>query len=182
MKSINTIKNTIKHHQSTITKIIMVVVVIGSAFAVHHVMAADIPAAPNPAKLVNDNAGMLSAEQISTLEKKLRAYNDSTTNQIVIVTVPSIGMYAIDDYANRLANQWGIGVSGKDNGILVLVAKGEKQIDIEVGTRMDASVTDIDAKRVIDQQMVPAFSKKDYYGGLTAAVDKLIATITAHPL
>jgi uncharacterized protein len=73
-------------------------------------------------------------------------------------------------------------VSGKDNGILVLVAKGEKQIDIEVGTRMDASVTDIDAKRVIEQQMVPAFSKKDYYSGLTAAVDKLIATITAHPL
>lgn len=182
MKHLDSIKKIATHYRSIFTKGLIAVAVIASVFVVHYVMAADIPVAPNPAKLVNDYAGMLTAAQITALEKKLVAYNDTSTNQIAVVIVPTIGMYAIDDFANRLANQWGIGVSGKDNGVLVLVAKNEKQIDIEVGTRMDASVTDIEAKRVIDQQMVPAFNKKDYNGGLNAAVDKLIATITAHPL
>lgn len=182
MKNITSIKQTVMQYRSILTKATIAVVLVASLLAVHHVMAADIPAAPNPAKLVNDYAGMLTAGQISSLEKKLVDYNNSSTNQIAIVTVPTVEPYGIDDFANRLGNQWGIGVSGKDNGVLVLVAKNEKQIDIEVGTRMDASVTDYDSYRIITKKMVPLFNKKDYYGGLNAAADDLIATIIAHPL
>src|SRR4051812_9953099 len=80
-----------------------------------------IPDAPNPPKLVNDFAGILSNDDKQRLEDKLVAFNDSTSTQITIVTVESIGDYSIDDYALRLGRKWGIGQKGKNNGILITV-------------------------------------------------------------
>ena len=86
-------------------------------------IAQDFPEKLNPPKIVNDFAGMLSADENERLENKLTAYNDSTSTQIAVVIITSIGVYDVSDYAFQLAEKWGIGQKGKNNGVLILVAK-----------------------------------------------------------
>ncbi len=133
-----------------------------------------IPDAPNPPRLVNDFAGMMSADNRARLEKKLVDYNDSTSNQITIVIVESIGDYSVEDYALRLGRKWGIGQEKKNNGILITVAKDERKVDIEVGYGLEGHVTDYDSKHIIDELIVPAFKQSNYYEGLDLATNRLI--------
>lgn len=134
----------------------------------------DIPNPSNPARLVNDFANLLSAEEAQLLENKLVAFDDSTSNQVSIVTVNSIGDYAVDDYAIRLGRKWGIG-NEKDNGILILIAKDEKDIDIEVGYGLEGYITDNDALRLINEILKPAFKQGLFYDGLNKCSDKIMA-------
>ena len=106
----------------------------------------DIPAIPNPPRLVNDFANIISSENEERLEEKLVAYNDSTSSQITIVTINSLEGNEIRDFGYRLATKWAIGQKGKDNGILILVAKDDRQISIEVGTGLEGNVTDYSCK------------------------------------
>ncbi len=134
-----------------------------------------IPEKPGTEKLVNDFAKLLSKDNSEELEKKLLAYNDSTSNQISIVIVESIGDYSIEDYAQRLGRKWGIGQKEKNNGILITVAKEERKVDIEVGYGLESHVTDYDSKHIIDELITPAFKQSNYYTGLNDATDRLIA-------
>ncbi|MCB9032912.1 MAG: TPM domain-containing protein [Chitinophagales bacterium] len=136
----------------------------------------NIPEAPNPPKLVNDLAGMLNDFDKSRLETKLVDYNDSTSTQIAVVTVESIGDYAIDDYAIRLGRKWGIGNS-KNNGILLLIAKNERKIDIELGYGIESYITDGDAKRIIDDIITPNFKAGNYYNGIDEATNAMIGLL-----
>jgi len=83
--------------------------------------AQEIPEKPFPPRLVNDFASILEPQEIDALEQKLVAYNDSTSTQIAVVTVTGLNGYDIADYANRLAEKWGIGTAGNDNGVIILV-------------------------------------------------------------
>jgi uncharacterized protein len=134
----------------------------------------DIPNPSNPARLVNDFANLLSAEEAQLLEKKLVDFDDSTSNQVSIVTVNTLGDYAVDDYAIRLGRKWGIG-SEKDNGILILIAKEEKDINIEVGYGLEGYITDNDALRLINEILKPAFKQGLFYDGLDKCTDKIMA-------
>lgn len=136
-----------------------------------------IPDIPDPPKLVNDFAGLMSNENKAALEDKLVAFNDSTSTQITIVTVSSIGDYSIDDYAVRLGRKWGIGQKGKNNGILITVAKEERKVDIEIGYGLESYVTDYDSKHIIDELILPAFKQSNYYEGLDDAVNRLTGLI-----
>lgn len=133
----------------------------------------NIPEVPNPPTLVTDFAGMFSDFDKSKLETKLVDYNDSTSTQIAVVTVNSIGDYAIDDYAIRLGRKWGIGNS-KNNGILLLIAKDERQMDIETGYGIEAYITDGDAKRIIDEIITPNFKAGNFYQGVDEATNTMI--------
>ncbi|MDB5228227.1 MAG: methanol dehydrogenase [Bacteroidota bacterium] len=133
-----------------------------------------IPEAPNSPRLVNDFAGMLSNDNKQELENKLVAFNDSTSTQITIVTVETIGDYSIDDFAVRLGRKWGIGQKGKNNGILITVAKQERKVDIETGYGVESYVTDYDSKHIIDELITPAFKQSNYYKGLDDATNRLI--------
>ncbi|RTQ53653.1 TPM domain-containing protein [Hymenobacter gummosus] len=134
-----------------------------------------IPPRPSPPRLVNDLAGLLTPEQEQALEQKLVAYNDSTSSQLAIVTVPTIGDDEIANYAQRLFESWGIGQKGKDNGLLILVAQQERKVNIHTGYGLEGAVPDVLAKRIIENVVVPAFKANQYYDGLDGAVDRLIA-------
>jgi uncharacterized membrane protein YgcG len=137
--------------------------------------AQNLPPRPNPPRLVNDLAGLMQPGEADALESKLVAYNDSTSSQIAVVTVPNLGGDEIASYAQALYQSWGIGRKGKDNGILVLVAKEEHTARIQTGYGLEGAVPDALAKRIISNTLVPAFKQEQYYAGLDRATDQLIA-------
>ena len=99
--------------------------------------AQDFPAVPNPPRLVTDFTSTLSATEVGQLEQKLVAYSDSTSTQVSIVLLHSVGPYDIADYAFQLGEKWGIGGKGKDNGILILAAMEDRKIFIATGRGME---------------------------------------------
>ena len=128
---------------------------------------------PNPPKLVNDVAGVLSPEQREILEQKLVALDDSSSNHIAIVLIPTLDGYPIEEYANKLFRAWGIGDAKKNNGILLLISVSDKKIRIEVGYGLEGAITDVQSKSIIDNDLQPAFRKKAYYEGINAAIDNI---------
>ena len=137
--------------------------------------AQNVPPRPDPPRLVNDLAGLMQPQETQALEQKLVAYNDSTSSQIAVVTVPSLDGNDIADYAQKLYETWGIGQKGKNNGILVLVAKQERAARIQTGYGLEGAVPDALAKRIISNTLVPAFKENNYYAGLDRGTDQLIA-------
>ena len=141
--------------------------------------AQDIPERPVPPRLVNDFAGMLSDWEVETLEEKLVAFNDSTSNQIAIVTVSTLSGYDILDYTQRLGEKWGIGQRQLNNGILILVkpktADSGGEIAIVQGYGLEGAIPDITCAQIIDYEIVPAFRETDYFGGLNAATNTLMS-------
>ena len=135
--------------------------------------AQNVLAKPNPAKLVVDAAGILNANEIANLEQKLVALDDSSSNQISVVIIPTLDGSAIDDYANKLFRAWGIGDAKKNNGVLLLIALNERKIRVEVGYGLEGAITDVQSKSIIDNDLQPAFVKKAYYDGINAAIDNL---------
>ena len=136
-----------------------------------------IPAKPNPPHLVNDLAHVMTPDQETALENKLVAYDDSTSIQIAIVTVPSIGDDVIDDYALKILRDWGVGNKKTNNGIVILAAIKERKVFIATGGGMESSVPDITAKEIVDNEIIPNFKGTDadnYYRGFNGATDAII--------
>jgi uncharacterized protein len=139
----------------------------------------DFPARPVPPRLVNDFAGLLSTGDVNSLEHKLVVFSDSTSTQIAIVIVKDLNGYAKADYAQRLAEKWGIGQKGLNNGVLILVkspaqnSKGEVQITQGYG--LEGAIPDITCGEIVDNDILPAFRQGDFYGGLDRAVSTLMA-------
>jgi len=139
------------------------------------VKSKEIPAKPNPPKLVNDFANVMNPAEIADLENKLVAYFDSTSTQIVIVTEKSLDDDDIFDYTQRLAQSWGIGEKEKNNGILIYVAVADRQIRIQVGYGMEGVITDALSKRIIEENIKPNFKQGLYFQGLNEASTILIS-------
>ena len=137
------------------------------------VQAQDFPTQPNT--LVNDYTQTLSASQVQQLERKLVAFDDSTSTQIAVVVMKSTGQYDIADYGVRLAQQWGIGGKEHDNGILLLVALGDRAVTIQTGYGVEGAVPDAIAYRIIENEIKPAFRQGDYFAGIDRATNALIA-------
>lgn len=134
----------------------------------------NFPPRPSPPRLVNDLANILSPEEEQALEQKLVAYNDSTSTQIAIVNITSIGPYDISDYAFKLAEQWGIGQQGKNNGILILTAVNERRVFIATGYGMEGVVPDAIAKRITEYTIKPEYQQGNYYAGLEKGTSFII--------
>lgn len=138
----------------------------------------DFPSPMSPKRMVNDFSGMFSSQELNALEQKLRNFNDTSSTQIAIVTVPTLHGYAPNDYAQRLAEQWGIGQKGKDNGILLLVkpkSREEKgQVAIAVGYGLEGVVPDAIASRIIRNEVIPEFQQGRFYAGVDKATGVLI--------
>jgi uncharacterized protein len=132
----------------------------------------DFPEKPN--KLVNDYTGTLSSAQVQQLEQKLVAFDDSTSNQIVVAIMKSVGDYDINEYALGLGRKWGVGNAGKNNGIIILVALGDRKISIQTGYGLEGVLPDIYAKRIIENDIKPYFKSGDYYAGLESGTDAII--------
>ncbi|MDI3384030.1 TPM domain-containing protein [Xenophilus aerolatus] len=131
---------------------------------------------------VIDQTGTLTAAQVQALDAKLAAFEQKKGSQIVVLMVPGTAPEEISAYANRVANTWKIGRREVGDGVLVIVAKDERRMRIEVAKTLEGAVPDLAAARIIDQQMKPAFRNNDFAGGLDAAVDQLIARIDGEAL
>lgn len=146
---------------------------------VNCIYSQNIPERPNPPRLVNDFAGMLSPEEINNLERKLVLFSDSTSNQITIVTVPSLSGYDKADYAQRLGEKWGIGQKGLNNGVLILVkpktSDSNGEVFITAGYGLEGVIPDITCGEIVDYEILPAFRNGDYYGGLSNATNTLMS-------
>lgn len=133
--------------------------------------AQEIPEKPNPARLVNDFAGVLTESQVEQLEAELVQFNNTTSNQITVVTVPSLNGYQASDFAIRLHEKWQVGQADKNNGIVVLfkpkTAEEKGEVFVSVGYGLEGVIPDAIAHRdVVDFEMIPRFKQGDVFGGL----------------
>jgi uncharacterized protein len=138
------------------------------------VFAKAIPEVPNPPRLVNDYAGVLQQNEKEALEQKLRLFNDSTSNQIAIVIENSLQGEEVFDYSFRLAQSWGIGNKGKNNGALIYVALEERKIRIQVGYGLEEKLTDAFCKGLIQEVIKPNFKAGNYFAGLDEATNDMM--------
>ncbi|MBK6950052.1 MAG: TPM domain-containing protein [Haliscomenobacter sp.] len=129
---------------------------------------------PRPNTLVNDYAGILDQGQKTALEQKLVAYADSTSTQIAIVLESSLDGDDVFEYSFRLAEAWGIGSKGNDNGILIYAALEDRKLYIHAGPGVQGYLTDNVSKRILDQIIRPAFREGAYYVGLDKATTVMI--------
>jgi len=134
---------------------------------------------PDPPRLVNDFAGVLSSSELQALESKLVAFNDSTSNQIAVVIVSDLQGYDKSEFAYKVAKDWGVGQSDFNNGVLVLVkTKTDEslgQIFIATGYGLEGAIPDIACADIIDREIIPHLRENDYYGGLNAGTDVLMS-------
>ena len=138
-----------------------------------------LPSKPTTPRLVNDFANVLTPEQEEALEHKLVAYDDSTSNQIAVVTLETLidkrGVeYEDEEVALKILREWGVGQKNRNNGIVVLIVKNERKIRIEVGYGLEGAVPDITAKNIIENDITPNFKAGNYYRGLDAATSSII--------
>lgn len=156
-------------------RLLLVVAMVLGAFMAH---AQDYPAVPNPPRLVNDFSKMLTAEECDLLEYKLDEFSYTNGAQIAIVTIDSLNGIAIKEFAVTLANKWGIGQKDKNNGILILIAKKERQDFIATGMGIEQIVTNELAKKIRESYLEPNFKLGKYYNGFDKTTDALIKLLS----
>jgi uncharacterized protein len=131
--------------------------------------------APQLTGRVNDQARMLSPETAQRLEQKLAAFERETSNQVAVLTIPSLQGDDIDQFSIRVAEAWKLGQKGKDNGVLLVLAQSERKVRIEVGMGLQGVLPDITAGRIIRETMRPYLKSGNFDQGITVAVDSIIA-------
>ena len=165
-------KTTDRHKLTLLLSLLFILLAFGT------VLKAQLPTPSNPPRLVNDFTSTLSTSQIEILERKLVAYNDSTSTQILILLVNDLQGYTIEQYATEIGHSWGVGQKGKNNGVVILVkpknGNERGQVNISPGYGMEEYVTDATAKRIINYEMIPSFKEDDYYTGIDNAINVIM--------
>jgi len=129
----------------------------------------------SPSGFVNDFAEMLTVEQRQTLETKIGNFEKETTNELSVVTVANLGGDTIENFAEKLFQDWGVGKNKKDNGVLLLISSDDRQMRIEVGYGLEGALTDAQSFWIIQNFLKPAFQRGDYYGGISGGIDNIIS-------
>jgi uncharacterized protein len=131
---------------------------------------------------VTDVTGTLTKEQAASLEQMLQSFEARKGSQIAVLMVPTVKPEAIEQYALRVAEQWKIGRGKIDDGALLVVAKDDRALRIEVGYGLEGALNDATANRIVEDVIVPRFREGDFYGGINAGVDRMIRVIDGEPL
>jgi uncharacterized protein len=131
---------------------------------------------------VTDLTGTLNASQRASLEQKLEAFENRKGSQIAVLIVPTTEPEDIEQYSIRVVDAWKLGRKGVDDGALLLVAKNDRKLRIEVGRGLEGVVPDIAAKRIVADTITPRFRGGDFYGGIDAGVTQLIGLVDGEPL
>ena len=126
---------------------------------------------------LNDYAGLLSGDNLQHISQLLKAHEDSTTNQVAVLTIVSLEGNNIEDYAYKVFNQWKLGQKEYNNGVLILVVRDDRQMRIEVGTGLEGILTDLMSSRIIHQIMIPYFRDEDYDNGISEGVKAVISLL-----
>jgi len=146
------------------------------------VSAEDLQPVPALSSRVTDLSGTLTAEQRGQLEAKLAAFERAKGAQIALLLVPTVKPEAIEQYALRVVEAWKLGRKGVDDGALLLVAKQDKKLRIEVGYGLEGALNDATAKRIISETIGPYFKQGDFYGGIDAGLDAMIKVVSGEAL
>ena len=145
------------------------------------VAVAQVPVPPLKGH-VTDQTGTLTAEQKASLEQTLTAFEARKGSQLAVLIIPSSAPEAIEPYALRVAEQWKLGRKKVDDGVILVVAKDDRTLRIEVGYGLEGALNDLTSKRIISETIVPRFKSQDFYGGITAGVGQIIRVIDGEPL
>ena len=148
----------------------------GSFFAVAQI---SVPALTGH---VIDQTGTLTAEQKASLEQTLTAFEGRKGSQLAVLMVASTAPEAIEPYALRVAEQWKLGRKKIDDGAILVVAKNDRTLRIEVGYGLEGALNDATSKRIISETILPQFKQQDFYGGITAGVGQIIRVVDGEPL
>lgn len=147
-------------------------------FGVSSIKTQDLPDRPTPPRLVVDYTATLSANEVRALENKLVHFNDTTSNQILVILTNDLAGYDIEQYASGIGDKWGVGQREFDNGIVVVIKPklGNERGDafISVGYGLGGAIPDFTAGQIVDYEMIPYFKQYDYYGGLDAGTTVLM--------
>lgn len=146
-------------------------------FVLFEIGFAASPDFPKLTGRVVDQAQIISAEDEARLTKQLSEVEGQSTDQIVVVTLKSLGGYPIEDYGYQLGRHWGIGQAGKDNGVLLIIAPNERQVRIEVGRGLEGNLPDSLAGLIIQRRILPHFKKGNLVAGIFAGVEDIKASL-----
>ncbi|MGB3487753.1 MAG: YgcG family protein, partial [Xanthobacteraceae bacterium] len=145
------------------------------------VAVADVAIPPLTGRVV-DQTGTLTSEQIATLDGTLQAFEQRKGSQIAVLIVPTTEPETIEQFSIRVAEAWKIGRKKIDDGAILVVAKDDRRLRIEVGYGLEGALTDVTSKRIIDEIITPKFRQGDFAGGISAGVDRIIGVIDGEPL
>ena len=140
--------------------------------------AQEIPQRPSPPRLVNDLADVLSAAEEQQIERFLTAYDDSTSTQIVVLTVASTQGNDVILYGAEVGEAWGVGQKGKDNGIVLVVAVEDRKVGISVGYGIEEFQNAAYTQRIIDELILPQFKSGDYFGGIANGLAGIVSVLS----
>jgi uncharacterized protein len=126
---------------------------------------------------VTDLAGVLTPDQISTLDAKLKELEDTDSTQVAVLIIPSLEGESLEDYSMRVAEAWKLGQKGRDNGAILLVSMKDRAIRIEVGYGLEPKLTDARSNQIIRNDIAPRFGQGDFFGGIDAGVTGIIQTV-----
>jgi uncharacterized protein len=135
---------------------------------------------PKPTGRVNDFANVIDSATEAEIDSKLDLLEQKTSSEIAVVTIKSLGDMSVEEYANKLFKEWGIGQAKQDNGVLVLVAPNDRKMRVEVGYGLEGVLPDGLAGQVIRDQFTPKFKSNDYSGGIKDGVDRLVQIVEKH--
>lgn len=131
---------------------------------------------------VTDETATLTSEQRATLEQTLQVFEAKKGSQISVLIVPTTQPETIEQYSMRVVEQWQLGRKRVDDGVLLIVAKDDRTLRIEVGYGLEGALTDATSNRIIDETIVPRFQQGDFYGGVAAGVDSIMHVVNGEPL
>jgi uncharacterized protein len=150
-------------------------------FALTAPAAAQVAVPPLAAR-VTDLTGTLSTSQIQSLDSRLRAFERAKGSQVAVLILPSTQPETIEEYSIRVADAWKIGREKVDDGVILVVAKDDRKLRIEVGRGLEGAIPDVLAKRIVSDVIAPRFKSGDFFGGIAAGSDALMALITGENL
>jgi uncharacterized protein len=144
-------------------------------------VAADLPVPPLSGHVI-DQTGTLSADQKAALEQTLTAFEAAKGSQLAVLMVASTAPETIEQYALRVAEQWKLGRKKIDDGAILVIAKVDRNMRIEVGYGLEGALNDATSKRIISETITPLFKQQDFFGGITAGVGQIIGVVNGEPL
>ena len=162
--------------RSTTSRLFALALIAALGFALLPVSAA--PTFPELTGRVVDDAGLLAPEDEQALDAELKTLEDKSSDQLVVVTLPSLQGYTSEDYGYQLGRHWGIGTAKLDNGALLIVAPNERKVRIEVGYGLEPILTDALTKIIIENAILPRFRAGDYASGIKDGVHDIVLSLT----
>ena len=129
---------------------------------------------PRLTQYATDLTGTLSPDQLAVLNARLKGFQDSTSTQLVVLMIPTLGGEPLQEYTLKVAEENRIGKKGKDNGALLLIAKNDRKVRIEAGYGLEGTLTDAMSGIIIRNEIAPRFYQGDYFGGISAAVEAMV--------